>query len=80
MRKTVWVVGCAVGVFLMILSVVLTVCGGVLGAEEPSMSIVGGMDGPTFWFLFREGFGWMAALGFVVFIVSAIGLLWKRKN
>ena len=79
MRKIVWVVGCAVGVFLMILPVVLAVCG-VLGAEEPSMSIVGGMDGPTFWFLFREVFGWMATLGFVIIIVSVIGLLWKRKN
>lgn len=79
MKKTVWIVGCAAGVFLMILSVAMTVHSINVRINE-GIGIIGGADWPTFEFFFRTKCIWLVELGVVTVVISVIGLLWKKKN
>ena len=79
MKKTGWIVGCAVGVFAMILSVVLTICS-VNSRINEGMGIIGGADWPTFVFYFETQYMWLAIFGLAVVAISAIGFLLTRKK
>ena len=79
MKKIAWIVGCAIGVLLMILSVVLTICS-INGRMNEGIGIVGGADWPTFVFYFETQYRWQALIGGLAVIVSVVGLLWKKKN
>ena len=83
MRKRVLcLIGCIIGALLIAIPYAFAFVASALAANAPSVSIIGGADGPTAVMIMQEvsrDYFWVIILGVAAIIVSTIALLWKRK-
>ena len=73
--KKLWTALCVLGVLLIIMSLVVT----VIYACKVAPNIVGGAGWPTLIVAFEMRGRWLAEIGWVAVVVSAAGLLYKKK-
>ena len=85
MSKKVWKIVCVVSFLLMIAAAVLLVFSVLPLQNTPDVSIIGGADGPTCYFIvttlvFHHPLFIAAAVFFSLFVLSLVVLLFQRRR